>query len=97
MTKRGVDLREAEPAPAAIEGDMEPWCFRRLWLDSLPLVSDRLGEPGRLRVEADGLVRKGCFSVRPEGVLALVEDPEISLLSPLAFCSSSFLLSSSRR
>jgi hypothetical protein len=73
--------------------------FMRLWfIDSLPLVSDRLGEPGRLRLDIDGFGWRPppCFSARPDGVLVLVDIWE-ACLSSLALSSSSFLRSSSSR
>lgn len=81
--------------------------FTRLRLDSFPLASERLGEPGRL-CERDPEVtfRCGsrCFSLRPDGVLAPFDDdpeggfvPSLGLAfgSCFAFCSSSRLRSSS--
>jgi hypothetical protein len=78
--------------------------FMRLRLDSLPLASERLGEPGRLMA----FTRSGspCFSLRPDGVFAPLEDaPDggfvlplslaLSLGSCFALASSSFLRSSS--
>jgi hypothetical protein len=85
-----------------------PCCFLTfLRLDSLPLASERLGDPGRLREEdetCDFLEGSPCFSLRPDGVLApMVEAPDagFSPSLPLPFCwtfsSSSFLRSSSLR
>ena len=75
-------------------------CF--LWDDSLPLASERLGEPGRLREEADTvrLRGSGCFPGRDEGVLVpLVEAPDggwgFDLSAAVAFFSSASFLSCS--
>jgi hypothetical protein len=83
-------------------------CFNFLRLDSLPLASERFGEPGRLREELatlEGFLSGSpCFSLRPEGVFVpLVEAPDagFSPSLPLSFvcacnlASSSFLRSSS--
>lgn len=53
---RVVDLRESDRAPSGTDGDiardpvpLSSLCFLSLFLfDSLPLASERLGEPGRL-------------------------------------------------
>jgi hypothetical protein len=70
-------------------------CFFRE--DSLPLDSERLGEPGRLRLFAF-FRGSECFG-RPEGVLVPFDDvPEANFDSilALALASSSFRLSISR-
>jgi hypothetical protein len=70
--------------------------FARLRLDSLPLASERVGDPGRLIA----LTRRvsECFSLRPDGVFAPLDDapdgglvPSFGLLfgSCFAFSSSS--------
>lgn len=73
-----VSLPDPAPRPMgeAAPGMSRRCCFfRRLRVDSLPLVSERLGEPGRLRLDMEsfGCKPPACFSTRPEGVLALVE------------------------
>ena len=66
-------------------------------MDSLPLVSDKFGEPGRFRLDMEGFDwRPPCFSARPDGVLALVDIWD-ACLSPFALSSSSFFRSSSSR
>lgn len=56
--RRSVSVSLPEPARRPM-GDPapEPCCFfmRLRLIDSLPLVSDRLGEPGRLRLDMEGL------------------------------------------
>jgi len=84
----------------AREEDAEAWVsFLSLFLlDSLPLASERLGEPGRLREEPAAWLRASpCFSARPEGVFVPVDAPDgglspssLSSLSSLFFLSSSF-------
>ena len=99
--RRSVSVSLPEPARRPM-GDPapEPCCFfmRLRLIDSLPLVSDRLGEPGRLRLDMEGLGCRlpACFSARPEGVLALVDICDAGF-SPFALSSSSFLRSSSSR
>ena len=77
-------------------------CFLRD--DSLPLASERLGEPGRLREDEDECcVWSLGLEGRPEGVeVPLVEVPEdgcgglsLSFSEVAFFSSSSFLRSSS--
>ena len=71
-------------------------CFLRV--DSLPLASERLGEPGRLRLlvegfleESDGLLGLGIGVLVPEEILDALD---FSRSDPVFF-SSSFLRSSS--
>ena len=83
-------------------------CFLRV--DSVPLISERLGEPGRLRALAEDdnpfLVRSVCLLARPDGVFVPFEDaPDWDdegfvltfSLSDAVFFSSSFLTSSALR
>ena len=62
-------------------------CFLRE--DSLPLASEMLGEPGRVReeglVEADG---RGCLEVRFEGVLVPREEAPDEAFEALGFSRS---------
>ena len=57
-------------------------CFFRN--DSLPLASERLGEPGRLRdfEDADGI---GCLLGRPDGVFVPREEASDGALDLFAF------------
>lgn len=71
--------------------------------DSVPLTSDRFGEPGRLSVDAAFFNGSTCL-LRPDGVLVpFVEAPEgclllsFSLLVALSDFSSPFFRSSSFR
>lgn len=85
-------IRPLEPAPCSF--------LTRLCADSLPLASERFGEPGRLRLAAeDSLLRKGsaCFSALPEGVLLPLDEAPEGSLSALALRSSSLVRSSSSR
>lgn len=80
-------------------------CFLRE--DSVPLASERLGEPGRFRALVDAFLRgSGAFNLLDGVLVPFVEAPEIILLasfdfrlslSEAAFLSSSFLRSSSFR
>ena len=74
-------------------------CFRE---DSLPLASERLGEPGRLREEDEAVRRRGsgCLLGRPEGVFVpREEEPDegggFVLSATVCFLSSSSFLSRS--
>ena len=84
------------------------WCFLCfLREDSVPLASERLGEPGRLRLEDEDAFLSGsrCLLGRFEGVLVPLDDapePEgfdvafpFSGSEGLGFFSSSFLRSAS--
>ena len=101
-----------EGGPLGVEVPVPGWrvegclflCFLRA--DSLPLASERLGEPGRLReAEEDRWLGSFCFEGRPEGVeVPLVEVPEggwgslsLSFSEAVFFSSSSFLRCSSFR
>lgn len=69
--------------------------------DSLPLASERLGEPGRFSEVEDAVRLRGseCLLERLEGVFVpLEEEPEGGLslgLSPVFFSSASFFACSS--
>lgn len=78
---RRASVPEASASEVAAAGDMgRPFasCFflRRLWVDSEPLASERLGEPGRLRLALEVALRSGSarFSARPDGVFVPRED-----------------------
>lgn len=75
-----------------------PFVFAFFLLDSLPLASDKLGDPGRLS-EAPSPLRESSafFSERPVGVLVPLEDaPDLSPpFATLRASSSFFFLSSS--
>ena len=67
-------------------------------MDSLPLASDRLGEPGRFRLLVEGFV-KGSDGLLGLGIGVLVPEESLEALdfsrSDDVFFSSSFLRSSS--
>ena len=72
-----------------------PLAFLR---DSVPLASDKLGEPGRFRLApSEAFERDGSFfSARPDGVLVpFVDAPDLSPFATLALRSSSSLRSAS--
>lgn len=90
------------------EDDDDGWrccCFRFLRDDSLPLASDMLGEPGRLRLFDEAVLLRDveCLLGRPEGVFA--PEDGLEAFAALAFSrsddvplrSSSFFRSSSFR
>lgn len=96
-------MREAKGLPLSVASLSLPpppnfFCFLRE--DSLPLASERLGEPGRLRAWDDDSLSGSLVLGRFEGVLLpLVEVPEavfsvVSPALPLPFSAAAF--SSSR-
>ena len=71
------------------------FCFLRV--DSLPLVSEARGDPGRLRLveEEDGLRVSLCLEGRWDGVLLPFEEvPEWFLVLVLSFSGLTLLFSS---
>ena len=103
----GAGERGLEGGPLGV--DMPVAGFERLYFflcflrdDSLPLASERLGEPGRLR-DVEDTVRlrgSGCLAGRDEGVFVpLVEEPDggwaLALSDAAAFFSSASFLSCS--
>lgn len=109
----GAGERGREPGAVGVDvpvgWEEERPCFFLCFLreDSVPLASERLGEPGRLRELVVDFLRGSLCLGRPEGVLVpLVEAPDgrspLSLrsgrsFSVAAFFSSSFFRSSSFR
>ena len=101
-----MHLRDAERADPIPEGDiarelcpLASLCsFLTLFLvDSLPLASERLGEPDRLSDEPADVWLGPCFSARPDGVFVPCEEVPDGTPLTVAFFSSSFLRSSSFR
>ncbi len=76
-------------------GRDEPFCCLDLFLaESVPLASDRLGEPGRLRLVAAVFRGSECL-FRPDGVFEpFVDAPDGSLLLSLSLCGDLFAFSS---
>lgn len=70
-------------------------CFLRV--DSLPLASERLGEPGRFNEEEGFVEGRGCLEGRPEGVLVPREEAPEGFLEGLDFSRSEAALDSSLR
>lgn len=107
LVGRGMGDRGLDGGPLGVDMlvlSFEPSFFLTfLREDSLPLASERLGEPGRLREEEDEVRLRGpeCLFSRLEGVLVpFEEEPEgdFSLgLSPVFFSSASFFSCSSLR
>lgn len=64
-------------------------CFFRV--DSLPLASEMLGEPGRLSEEGGLALGRGCLVGRPEGVLVPREEAPEEILEVLVFSRSDAL------
>ena len=103
----GTGERGLEGGPLEVDMPvvgLERLCFFLCFLrdDSLPLASERLGEPGRLRDEEDTvrLRGSGCLPGRAEGVFVpLVEEPDggwgFDLSVAAAFVSSASFLSCS--
>ena len=101
----GAGDRGREPGAMGVDvpvgWEEERPCFFLCFLreDSVPLASERFGEPGRLRVlEVDFLSGSECFG-RPEGVVVPLEDaPDgtspLSLLCDLSFSDGPFFSSS---
>lgn len=104
----GVAGRDCGTGVDVAVGRVEPFCFLDFFLaDSVPLASDRLGDPGRFRFAAAFFSGSECLFL-PDGVLVpFVDAPDCSLLLSFSFCwglsdlfsaffrSSSFRFSSS--
>jgi len=109
---RGTDAGDLgrEPGGTGVDvpvGWEEEACFFLCFLreDSVPLASERLGEPGRLRELEDDFLRGSECLGRPEGVFVPLEEAPDGTSSPSllfdlslsdeTFFSSSFFRSSS--